>query len=383
MELKGIDIFNNQPVRLTIGKGRIVAREPISYSNGLPFISPGFLDLQVNGYRGVDYSSENLKASDIEPLVRNLAKSGTCRHMPTIITNSQKRICRNLSVIAEAVKHNPLVEKAIVGIHVEGPFISKEDGPRGAHDAKYVRDPSIEELDAWIDASQGLLRMVTIAPERNGSVPLIEAAVKRNIIVSIGHSAASKEELEKAVTAGASMSTHLGNGSHAELPRLRNYLWEQLANDGLRAGIISDGFHLPESFLKVVHRVKGLDKIVLVSDVAPIGGYQPGSYTWGDIAVEVHEDGHVSLEGTPFLAGAGHLLDRCIAQFVHATGVSLGEAVRLVTENGERLLQSDKQIQGLAVGAAADIAVFRWKAGDSVLSVEETYLGGDRIAEEM
>lgn len=178
----------------------------------------------------------------------------------------------------------------------------------------------------------------------------------------------------------ASMSTHLGNGSHAELPRLRSYLWEQLSNDGLWAGIIADGFHLPESFLKVVHRVKGPHKIVLVSDVAPIGGYQPGSYSWGDIAVEVHEDGHVSLEGTPFLAGAGHLLDRCIAQFANATGTSLGDAVKLATENSDLLLKSDKRVQGLAVGAHADVTVFRWKAGDAVLSIEETYLSGDRIA---
>jgi N-acetylglucosamine-6-phosphate deacetylase len=380
MELKGIDIYDNQSVQLTIGKGRIIARNPIPAEGDLPFISPGFLDMQVNGYQGVDYSSEQLKAEAIEELVRNLAKSGTTRHIPTIITNPRERICRNLSVIAEAVKNNPLLKKAIAGIHVEGPFISIEDGPRGAHDAKYIRDPSIEELDAWIEASQGLLRMITIAPERKGAVPFIEAAVKRNVIVSIGHTAASKKDLELAVAAGASMSTHLGNGSHADLPRLRSYLWEQLANDGLWASIIADGFHLPESFLKVVHRVKGLDKIVLVSDVAPIGGYQPGNYSWGDIAVEVHEDGHVSLEGTPFLAGAGHLLNRCIAQFVNATGAHLSDAVKLTTDNCDLLLKHDKKVQGLAIGANADVTVFRWKAGDAALSVEETYLSGDRIA---
>lgn len=204
MELKGIDIFENQPVQLTIREGRIIARKPIPAEGDLPFLSPGFLDMQVNGYRGVDYSSEQLKMESIEGLVKNLAKSGTTRHIPTIITNSRERICRNLSVIAEAVENSPLLEKAIAGIHVEGPFISKEDGPRGAHDAKYVRDPSIEELDAWIDASHGLLRMVTIAPERKGAVPFIEEAVKRNVIVSIGHTAASKEELEQSIAAGAS-----------------------------------------------------------------------------------------------------------------------------------------------------------------------------------
>ena len=376
MELIGIDIFTDEKVKLTIEKSLIVKREVIDSAANLPFIAPGFIDIQVNGYRGLDYSSPSLKGEDVEKLIYFLAESGTVMHVPTIITNSQKLICQNLETIAQAVEKNETVKKAIVAIHMEGPYISAVDGPRGAHDKEFVRDPDIKELDQWLEASNGLLKFVTLAPEREGAVEFIKYAVSKNIIVSIGHSGATVEQIKAAVEAGATLSTHLGNGSHAQLPRLKNYLWEQLANDSLCSGIIADGYHLPDSVMKVIYRTKGKDKIVLVSDVALLGGSAVGRYKWGNINVEVHPDGHLSLADTPFLAGAGHLLDRGIPIFADAAQIDLAESIKLATINPARLL--NKSI-GLDEALEANIVQFRVKGKREPLAIEQTLLEGKQI----
>jgi len=381
MILKGIDIFENQPVRITVEKGMIVAKQPIPQEADLPFVSPGFFDVQVNGYKGLDYSSAGLTVADVEHMVRNLAPSGTTRHVPTIITNSQERICQNLETIARAVRERPLVAAAIPGIHIEGPYISAEDGPRGAHDKSFVRDPSIEELDEWMEASNNLLRVVTLAPERSGAIPFISYAVSKGIVVSIGHTGATPEQIREALDAGATLSTHLGNGSHAMLPRLRNYLWEQLADEHVWAGIIADGYHLPDSVLKVFSKAKGLDRIVLVSDVAFLGGYGPGRYKWGNIAVEVYPDGHLGLADTPFLAGAGHLLDTCIPRFAAAAGIPLAQSVALATGNPERLLGLGDGNQAIRVGSRADLVLFTTTGPNVALDIEQTVLAGTTLYE--
>ncbi|MGE0075472.1 MAG: N-acetylglucosamine-6-phosphate deacetylase [Sphaerochaetaceae bacterium] len=381
MILKGIDIFKNQPVRISVEKGTIVDKQPIPHEANLPFVSPGFFDVQVNGYQGLDYSSAGLTVADVAQMVRNLAPSGTTRHVPTIITNSQERICQNLETIARAVREQALVAAAIPGIHIEGPYISAEDGPRGAHDRSFVRDPSIAELDEWIEASHNLLRVVTLAPERDKAIPFISYAVSKGIVVSIGHTGATPEQIREAVDAGATLSTHLGNGSHAMLPRLKNYLWEQLADEHTWAGIIADGYHLPDSVLKVFAKAKGLDRIVLVSDVAFLGGYDPGRYNWGNIAVEVYPDGHLGLADTPFLAGAGHLLDTCIPRFAAAAGIPLAQSVALATSNPERLLGLGEGKQAIRVGSRADLVLFTVTGPNVALNIERTVLAGATLYE--
>jgi len=358
MRYQGIDIHSGSPLELTVEEGLITHLEPIEATTAMPYLSHGFIDIQVNGYLGNDYSSPTLCESDIVKINAALAKRGTTKHAPTIITNSAQRIERNLAVIATAVKKDPVLAQAIVGIHLEGPYISAEEGPRGVHDPQYARDPSIAELDRFITASEGLLKLITLAPERNGAIEFISAATKRGITVSIGHSAATAERLAEAVQAGARLSTHLGNGSHAVLPRLRNYLWEQLADDRLWASIIADSFHLPDSVLKTMRRTKGLERLVLVSDVAYLGGHPSGIYRWGDIAVEVFPDGHLGMPGTTFLAGAGHLLDWDIPHFARSTAVGIADAVRLATVQPARLLALPYSRDAFSVGEPADLVQF-------------------------
>lgn len=361
MFFEGIDIYTGRVERIEVIDGQIARIEEKGrgrIDSGLPYLSRSFIDMQVNGYRGVDYSGENLSLEQIRTLVSDLAASGTCRHVPTIITNSEQRIEKNLRMISRAVASDSAIANAIVGVHIEGPFISEEDGPRGAHDRKYIRDPNIEELKRWQSAAGGLVKLVTIAPERQGATEFIRYASEMGVVVAIGHCAPDAGQIKAAIAAGARLCTHLGNGSHARLPRLRNYIWEQLAEDSLSAGIIADGFHLPSSVLKTFLRTKGYDRLILVSDVALLGGNAPGVFKWGDIDVEVFADGHLGLAGTELLAGAGHLLDWDIPVFMKATGASLLDAIRLVTVNPSRILGLARVEGGFKEGEKADIISF-------------------------
>jgi N-acetylglucosamine-6-phosphate deacetylase len=378
MKICGINIFTQEAQELTISNSTIIHIRSLPYDSSLPFISPGFIDMQVNGYKGVDYSCEELTVKHIENIVSYLAASGTTQHVPTIITNSHERISQNVRIIAEATEKSEIVARAIPAIHIEGPFISEEDGPRGAHDWQFVRDPSTQELDDWIEQSNGLVKMVTIAPERKGSMEFIRHAVKRGIVVSIGHTNATKEDIENAIKCGAKCSTHLGNGSHAMVPRLKNYIWEQLASETLSAGLIADGFHLPDSVLSVFYKVKKRDLTILVSDVAFLGGAAPGNYRWGEVEVVVYPDGHIGLGNTPYLAGAGHLLDTCLANFATVTKEPLSNLIPLVTRNPISLLHLSLT-KSLDLGSDADLTLLNWDGSRRPLDVQSTYILGREV----
>ncbi len=381
MTVVGRSIFTGRPVSVEIEGSRIREVREGPDEHGLPSIAPAFIDLQVNGYRGLDYSSPSFSLEEVEQIIRYLAASGTARHLPTIITSPQETIVRNLAILAKGARDSDLVGRAIPGYHIEGPFISPEDGPRGAHSRQHVRNPDFDEFRAWQEAAEGRVKIVTVAPELPGALGFIERVADSGVLVAIGHTAAAPETVRDAIRAGARLSTHLGNGSHATIPRLKNYIWEQLAADELSAGMISDGFHLPAAVVKSIARGKGLDRLFLVSDVSVHGGQQPGIYRWGDIACEVFEDGHLGLHGHPgFLAGAGHLLDRDVVFFAKAAGVELAQAVRLCTESPARLL-------GIAVrpfpsiGETADITLFDYQRGDESLTIRRTVGAGQLLYE--
>jgi len=344
--------------------------------------APGFIDLQVNGFGGVDYSGESVAAGDVDAVIGALATAGTTRHVPTIITNSQERICANLEALHAAAAADPRRRAAIVGLHVEGPYISSEDGPRGAHDPEFVRDPDWGEVSEWIAAAGGDLVMVTLAPERKGAVRLIERLVEAGVVAAIGHTAAEAGDIRRAVDAGARVSTHLGNGSHAVLPRLENYLWTQLSEDRLTAGLITDGFHLPADAMRAIVRAKGAGRVILVSDAAPLAGTAPGRKKWGAMDVEVHEDGHVSLAGTPFLAGAGHLLDHNIARAVGYSDLSLQEAIDSCTSRPTELFSIPDYYGTSGTGGVSrcrDLVRFQWVTGEGSLGVTHTIRAGELV----
>jgi len=376
---QGISVFTHEPVDVEV-RGECIQRVTPSKTKGhLPYISPAFLDIQVNGYMGSDYSLEDLSEEQIAKIIFLLNRSGTTQHVPTIITTPHERILRNLKVISKAIQNSRDIACAISGIHIEGPFISPVDGPRGAHNAAYVHPPDLNEFKQWQEAAEGRITTVTLAPELEGALEFIQKITSLGVTAAIGHTAAPPDRIRAAVEAGARLSTHLGNASHPMIPRLRNYLWEQLGEDRLMAGIICDGFHLPKSVVQVFTRAKGLDRLILVSDVAYLGGLKPGLYRWNDVEVQVFGDGHLGLPGTESLAGAAHLLDWDIPRFMEFTGYSLGETIPLCSRNPGRIQGTPDNYGRLEPGAPANLVMFDYEPGMDRLKVLKTIRCGREV----
>ncbi|GAK55419.1 N-acetylglucosamine-6-phosphate deacetylase [Candidatus Vecturithrix granuli] len=376
---QGISVFTNQAVDVCVQAEKIVEITSLQISYELPYIAPGFFDMQVNGYKGSDYSLEEFSEEHLQKIIAHLAASGTTQHLPTLVTGPRERMLQTLRIISTARRHSADIAAAIPGIHIEGPYISSEDGPRGAHDPAYIRDPDAAEFEQWQEAADGKIALVTIAPEKPGALDFIKYITACGVVAAIGHTAADPVTIRQAIAAGAKLSTHLGNGSHGLLPRLKNYLWEQLAADELMASIIADGFHLPSSMLKVISRAKRLDKLILVSDAALVGGFEPGIYQWGSLDVQVFEDGHLGLPGTEFLAGAAHLLDWDIPHFMNATGYDLASTLPLCTTNPAKILQGTENLGAFAIGAPANLVLFTFQPGDERLTIEKTIRAGKEI----
>jgi N-acetylglucosamine-6-phosphate deacetylase len=379
MAYQGISVLTGKSVEIEVQGTSIRSVTPFKTKEHLPYISPGFLDIQVNGYMGNDYSLEDFSIDQMSKIISHLNRSGTTQHVPTIITSPKERILRNLRVIVKAIQDSEDIAHAIPGIHLEGPFISPNDGPRGAHNAAYVRPPDLNEFKQWQEAAEGRIILVTIAPEWEGALEFIQEITSMGIIPAIGHTAASPDRIRAAVEAGARLSTHLGNASHPMIPRLKNYIWEQLAEDRLIAGIICDGFHLPKSVVQVFTRAKGLDRLILVSDAAYLGGLKPGLYKWNEVEVQVFDDGHLGLPGTEALAGAAHLLDWDIPRFMEFNGYSLQETIPLCTRNPARFLKSPENHGRLEPGAPANLVMFDFEPGMDRLKVLKTIRCGREV----
>lgn len=377
MVYRGIDIDSRRAVEVEVDGEHIRRVSEITADAELPYISSGFFDIQVNGYDGFDYSYGSINTEALEKLIRSLTRSGTSSHLATIITSPAEEISRRLAILCEARKKNRLIERGLAGIHLEGPFISKEDGPRGAHDPAFVRNPDTVLLREWHQAAGGMLKLITLAPELPGAAEFVETAADLGILCAIGHTAANESELQACIAAGARLSTHLGNGSASKLDRLRNHIWQQAADDRLSASIICDGYHLPPSIVRVLSRAKGKQGLILISDACSMTGKSPGAYRWGTVDVEVEQSGRIVLKGTPYLAGAGFLLDWDIPRFCEFTGFSIAEALELCTNNPRRLLGIDPL--AIQKGHRADITLFRYSPGMQLLEVETTLIAGNEI----
>jgi len=199
------------------------------------------------------------------------------------------------------------------------------------------------------------------------------------VVASIGHTQASGGEIAAAISAGATLSTHLGNGAHSTLPRHPNYIWEQLAEDRLAASFIVDGIHLPRSFLKVALRAKGLERSLLVTDAVMPAGCAPGRYKLGEVDVELHPDGSVRLLGQTRLAGSALRMDRAIQNVIQLAGVTLREAVSMATRNPARVGRIASRQRGLNTGERADLLRFRYDDVRKEIQVIETYLDGRQV----
>lgn len=344
------------------------------------YLAPGWIDLQVNGFAGVDYNAPAASHEEIAGSVRAMFETGVTRFYPTVITGSPEDMTgalRNLANAKEALAEGAAME----AFHVEGPYISPEDGPRGAHPRRWVRPPDLDEFHRFQEAARGHIRLITLSPEWPEAPRFIETVVREGVVASIGHTRASAGEIAAAVGAGASLSTHLGNGAHSSLPRHPNYIWEQLAEDRLAASFIVDGIHLPKSFLNVALRAKGLERSILVTDAVMPAGCAPGPYKLGEVDVELHADGSVRLRGGTRLAGSALRMDHAIQNVMRLACLNLRDAIALATRNPARVGRIASRQRGLNTGERADLVRFRYDESLKVIRVLETYLDGRKVFE--
>ena len=338
------------------------------------WLAPGFIDLQVNGFAGVDYNDPEAPHAEIARSLAAQFATGVTRLFPTVITgppDAMAACLRNLAAARDTVPGG----EAIEGFHVEGPHLCPEDGPRGAHPRQWVRPPDFDEFLRWQEAARGLVRIVTLSPEWPEAPRYIERVTDAGVVASIGHTNAGAGQIADAVQAGATFCTHLGNGAHPMLRRHPNYIWEQLAEDRLMAGFIVDGIHLGPAFLKTALRAKGITRSVLVTDAATPAGAAPGRYLLGEQPVDLTVDGRVVLAGTDRLAGSALDMATGVANLMRLAGLPLPDAVRLATLNPAAAARIPGRSRGIVPGDRADIVAFR-TAPDGGLIIEATWIGG-------
>ena len=374
----GRDPATHRALEVTFDDGVVTAVREVAGTPDLPWVSPGLVDLQVNGFAGHDVNGPEVTADVVAALTRALARVGTTTYVPTVITAAESDIVRSLRAVVEARRRDELTARAVPFVHLEGPSLSPEAGPRGVHPVDQIRPPDLAELARWQEAADGLVRVVTLSPHHPGAVEYTRRATAQGVVVAIGHTHATPEQVRAVVDAGATLCTHLGNGAHATLARHPNYIWAQLADDRLTAGFIADGHHLPGDTLTAMLRAKGLSRSVLVSDSVALAGMPPGEYdTPVGGRVHLSAEGRLSEAGTPYLAGAARPLADCVAGAVRLAGLTLAQALALATENPGRLTGRNGR---LVAGAPADLLLFDHGSGDPTLRLRQVVAGGRAVA---
>jgi N-acetylglucosamine-6-phosphate deacetylase len=346
-----------RPVHITLAAGRITHIVPAAGGGELPIVSPGLVDLQVNGYGGVEFNSPELSVEQVEQVALAHDQFGVTSLLATCTTDSFEVLNRSFATIARARRELPSVAARIPGIHLEGPYISAADGPRGAHPLAHVRPPNWDEFRRLQDAADGCIRLLTLSPEYEQAPEFIRRVVNSRVLVAIGHTQATSDQIAAAVDAGARMSTHLGNGAHPLIRRHPNYIWDQLADDRLTASLITDGHHLPPTVVKTMLRAKSAERCVLVSDITALAGMPPGKYSTGLGEVELLPTGKLVPAGQPeLLAGASLPLHGCVPRLMRYAGVDLRTAIEMASTRPAQLI--GLEAGALEVGGLADLALF-------------------------
>ncbi len=344
-------------IEVAIAGDRIAAVGPIDgpgiVAAADDWIAPAFWDLQVNGRLGWSFSGPELTVAAVAAVVEGQGAPGTARSCPTLITGPPGDLLHGVRTIARACDEVAGVEARVLGIHLEGPFLSGLEGYRGAHPAAWIRDPDWGEFARLQDASGGRVAIVTLAPERPGSIAFIRKAVEAGVVVALGHTAADGDRIRAAVDAGATLSTHLGNGVAATLARHPNPIWDQASEDRLFASLIADGHHLGPSILRALVRAKTPGRILLVGDASPLAGLPVGTY--GPWAVD--PSGKVVVAGTPYLAGSNRGLTWGVNALIRDAGLAPAEAIGAATAQPARVL--GRSAPTIAPGQPADLIRFR------------------------
>ncbi|MEZ5941039.1 MAG: N-acetylglucosamine-6-phosphate deacetylase [Planctomycetaceae bacterium] len=366
MNITGRHIETGNAIEVGCVAGRIASLKSVDVPKTelaeLPWIAPPLFDIQVNGANDIWFSDEKLTVDEVANVLQTFRQHGVQRLFPTLITNSSEALCHGFDVIRQACEQESWINDMVAGCHLEGPFISAEDGPRGAHPLQHVRGCDWIEFQKWQQASGNRIKLVTLAPESAGAPEFIRQFTESGGVCAIGHTSANSHQIAAAVDAGASLSTHFGNGAHARMPRHPNYLWDQLAEPQLWASLITDGHHIPASVVRSVLLAKGQEKVLITCDSSGLAGCPPGVYDAAGGQCEVLEDGRVVVAGQrEYLAGSGAFTDDCVLGMIHLGGISLAEAWAMASANPARMF--GVRIPRLEVGELAELVAFHIKDG--------------------
>lgn len=372
--IEGLHYITGKPVSLyIIGDTIAEIREIKTLQRGSEniIVAPGLIDNQINGYAGVDFSGKDLTSNGVLEATKAIMKDGVTSFIPTLITNSHEALLLNFSILNESCR-DEIINSCVPGFHLEGPYISPEEGFRGCHSAKYIRKPSWDEFMKYQDAAGGRIIQVTVAPEVDGAQEFIKKCRGEGIIVGIGHSNATAEDISEAVENGAGISTHLGNGCANMIHRHNNPIWPQLSEDELFASIIADGNHLLPEEIRVFIRAKGEENIILTSDVVYLTGMKPGRYEFSGTPVILKENGMLMTE-FDCLAGASFPLIKGVENVMRMAGMNLAGAIRLASENVSHFYGiRDRGM--LKEGMKADIILFELE--ENKINLKRTFKNG-------
>ncbi len=329
----------------------------------VPWIAPGMFDIQVNGAVGCELSSSRLTRSGVVKVLEKMLRDGVFRCCLTLTTNAPETMIHAARTIADALDERPEYRSIVWGIHLEGPFISTAEGAIGAHPRKYCVPYSEEFTRSVQDASRGLVKLVTLSPEYPNAAEFVRFLRSQGIVVAVGHTNADGIQLDDAVSAGATLSTHLSNATRHLLPKWENYFFAQLADDRLCASLIVDGFHISPQLARAIVRAKGLDRLVLISDQSPLAGFPPGKYSMELCDFEIQPNGKVTLAGDPNLLACASFPVSCgVVNVATIENLPLSKVYPLATTNPARLLNAPKFSSGegdfLEVGGLADFLLF-------------------------
>ncbi|MCH8193001.1 MAG: N-acetylglucosamine-6-phosphate deacetylase [Planctomycetes bacterium] len=378
--VEGLLYWDNTPVAIEIQDGKItrITRKPKgSHPRDLPYVAPGLIDNQVNGYASISFgfAGGKLTVEGVRKATRALWKEGVTTYLPTLTTNSHEILKTNFAVLAQAVRE-PDIGRSIPGYHLEGPYISPIDGYRGAHPKRWVRLPDWQEFMVYYEAADEKILQVTLAPEMEGAFEFIANCRRKNIVVALGHHNGSMEIITRAIDAGAAISTHLGNGCANMINRHVNPLWPQLADDRIKASIICDGFHLRPEEVRVFYKVKGTAGIILTSDVTRYAGMKPGTYDADGKTIELTADGMIKYPAQNVLAGAASPITKGVGNIMRFTQCTLRDAITMASTNPARLYGLDDRGE-IAPGKRADLILFTVK--DNVLHIKQTLVAGEVV----
>jgi N-acetylglucosamine-6-phosphate deacetylase len=357
----------------TLAEGNLESTEATEIDANGTYISSGLIDIQINGFLGVDFSDQNLTLEDLRKATKALWKTGVTTFLPTVITNDQTNLVNSFSILASSLDDKE-IGMSIPGFHLEGPYISPVQGYRGAHLEKYIRQPDWDEFSELQNAAHHRIRMITIAPEIRGAIPFIRRCIEAGVVVSLGHHNGSAEVVRQAVDAGASLSTHLGNGCANMIDRHENPLWPQLAEDRITATIIVDGFHLNKEEVQCFYRMKDSERTILVSDALDLAGLPPGEYTRLERLVVLSDV--VKYPAENVLAGAASPLSVCVSNVIRITNCGLEKAIQMASANPARSLGFN-DIGEIKPGKRADLILFTIEEGRIV--IQKTILAGNEV----